>query len=342
MQSQLVNHYVLEPLAPLVRHGYKSIAARAIKGVNAWHSALTPETRASVSGRLASLNVANTNPAPKLYAPGQSPTSGHMLYVATGGKINQRTVSANNSLLEDCVSAALNELSVLADSGDVAAMSRDSFSRLFFAFDYGTFLKQKPTTQGDLQFALGIAISHYQGVEGSEFIEQLAALVELHKIRISPHQQGFDHTEDGKLSFLTFNITDKAPSLLNVVLSLRLIYLAATAVLGQPITNLPELRTKVVAAADAQGLSSNIPAAYLADDSNLQSIADLLDKVSLHKGVEQLILTAGSAESFRDLKYVLNVLRLTKLLDTVRTGKFAVEDKDKPYSDAIGLAEIVG
>ncbi len=331
--------YVLEPLMPLVSAGYKSLAARAIKGVEAWYSALSPETHALVSGKLASLNFAAAKPVPKLYAPSQ--TSGHTLYVAAGGVIQQRTVSAGNSLLEDCVSGALNELSALADSGEVAAMRPDSFSRLFFAFDYGTF-KQKPTSQQDLQFALGIAIGHYQSVGGGEFIEQLAALDKLQRIRTSPHQQSVNYAEDGKLSLLIFNITDKAPSVLNIVLSLRLLYLAATAVLGQPTVNLSELGKKAIAAADAQGLSGNIPAAYLAADSNIQLIAEQLDKVGLHKGVEQIILTTGSDDSFADLKHVLNVLRLTKALDTVRTGKFALEDNDKPYSDAVGLAEMVG
>lgn len=332
---------VLEPLMPLVRAGYKSLAGRAAEGLRAWYSAFSPEARALVSGKLALLNLAGAKPVPKLYAPSQSSTSGLRLYVATGGGVQQRTVSAGNSLLEDCVSGALTELSELADGGEVAAISRDSFGMLFFAFDYGTF-QQKPTLQRDLEFALGIAISHYRSIGGGKFVEQLAALVKLQRIRISPSHQGFDYTEDGTLSSLTFNIADKASSMLNIVLGIRLLYLAATAVLGQPTANLPELRRKVIEATGGPGLSGNTPAvcSYLVDDSNLQSVSEQLDKVALHKGVEQII--AGSNKSLPELEHVLNVLRLTKLLDTIRTGKVALGDSDKPYSDAIGLAELIG
>lgn len=314
--------YVFEPLSLLVSAGYKRLAVRAAEEVTRWRSSLSLEAIQIINGKLALLNQPASRPAPKLY-------------VATGGAVQQRILSRSGSLLEDDISAAVNELSALGGTGNVAVISPKSFDRLFFALDYSVF-KQQPTIHQSLEIALAVAVSNYQTVGGGEFVKQLEAVRRLGRIKVSEQLQGVDYTEDGKLALLLFKLTFKVPSVLNIVTSLRLLYIAANAVSPKQ-QNCQDLGKKIAAAATAQGISSEAFNQYFAEDSNLQSVAEHLGKVSLHKGVEALI--NGCEQLPPPLKVALG---LTKILDTVRTGRVALDDSDKPYSDAIGLAEMIG
>ncbi len=314
--------YVLESLSPLVGAGYKRLAARAAEEVERWHSSLSLEAISIMNGKLALLNPPASIHAPKLY-------------VATGGVIQQRTLSGSGSLLEDDISAAVKELSALGDAGNVAAISPKSFDRLFFALDYGVFQRQ-PTVNQSLEIAMAIAVSNYKAVGGGEFVKQLEVAGRFGGVKVSEQLQGVDYTEDGRLALLVFKLTPKVPSVLNIVTSLRLLYIAANAVLPQQ-QNYQDLGQRIAAAATAQGIFPDAFSPFLAENSNLQIIAEQLGKVSLHKGVEALI---NGCEQLPPL--LKAVLGLTKALDTVRTGRVALDDSDKPYSDAIGLAELVG
>ncbi len=312
---------VLEPLMPLVRAGYKSLAGRAAEGLRAWYSGLDQGLRGFIDDKLALLKLPGSSPAPTIY-------------FASGGVVRQRTLSSS-SLLEAAVTGATSELSELANDGEVGRISIASFGELFFALDYSVF-KRQPNISQSLEIAIGVAVRNYQTVGEGEFVRQLEVASRLGRIEVSEQLQRVDYTEDGKLTSLVFKLTPRVPSVLNIITSLRLLYIAANAVSPKQ-QNYQDMSQKIAAAATAQGISSDAFSHFLAENSSLQIVAEQLDKVSLHKGVEALI--NGCEQLSPPLKVVLS---LTKILDAVRTGKIALEDKDKPYSDAIGLAELVG
>lgn len=312
---------ILEPLTPLVMAGYKSLASRAAAGLSAWYSSLGQERSQLIDSKLVLLKLPGSTPAP-------------MLYVATGGVVQQRVLSSSGSLLEDTVSGAMSELSGLAKGGDVAGVNPAIFERLFSALDYGIF-KQQPTTDEAFKIAVSIAVSSYSASErGEEFVRQLDALAKLGGVKFSEHLQGVDYTEEGQLALMIFKLSPKEFSVLNIINSLRLLYAAANAVAPQQ-KNLHGLGERLVAAAATLGIPDGISEEHLAD-SYLQNVAEALGNVSRHKGVEVIIL-----ECKEPLPYLKSVLRLTNVLDTVLTGKRALTDNDKPYSDAVGLAELV-
>ncbi len=314
---------VLEPLGPLVREGYKALAARAANGLTVWYSSLSPEAREGIDLKLSSISLSEPKPA-------------KTLYVATGGVVQQRNISRSGSLLGDSLSCALKELAALSDKGDVAGISTSDFDRMFFALDYGIVGNKKVGANYAVEVAIGIAVSYYTANGGREFVRQLGTLSKLGCIRISPSMPAVEPAENGKLARLFFLATDSSPFVVNVINGLRLLYIAAAGVLEQPSKDFSGLREKIAAASAAHNISSPALEACLADDSSPQSIAALLDKVSLHRGVEAVI--SGCSGMRPGLK---EIFALAKSLDTVMTGKTALSDKDKPYSDAIGLAELV-
>lgn len=335
--ANVANTSVLEPLMPLVIAGYESLAARAIRGIEAWYSTLSPESRTHVSGKLASLNLVDTEPASKLY--GQSPTSGHTLYVVTGNGEQRRTIASG--LLEKVIYTATKELSALVVTGNVAGINLSTLNNLFLSLNYGTFNPQTPTVAQSVQIAVSTAISYYTANGGQEFVQQLYALSKLNQILIvSPPvnvSKQLDYTPDGRLLCIAFRMDNKTPALLNIIFGLRLLYLAASSVLALPSRDGAELREKLSEVAAAHGLSPGITESHVAEDLTLDTIATQLERVSLHKGIEMLIAdTPDMPTKWRTLFLLANVL------DTIRTGKAALNDSDKPYSDAIGLAELVG
>lgn len=327
-----------DSLMPLVTTGYKALAARAIQGVEAWYSTLSPETRERVSGKLAALDLSGAKLALKLSAP--SSTSGRTLFVAKGGAVEQMTVASG--LLENVVGTATEELSALAATGNVAGINLSALDNLFFSLDYGTFNQQTPlSVEWSVQRAVSIAVSYYAANGGQEFVQQLGALSRLNQIKIVQPplhvSKQINYTPDRKLSRITFNVDNKTPALLNITFGLRLLYLAASSVLALPGGDGAELRKKLSEVAAAHGLSPIVVEPYMADELIAKTVAAQLDNVSQHKGVEMLIANTPGMPP----KWITQFL-LAAVLDTIMTGKTALIERDKPYSYAIGLAELVG
>ncbi len=312
---------VLEPLAPLVREGYKALAARALNGLQRWQSSLTSEIRRKVDDGLSSLSL-----------PGMEPAT--MIYLATVTGLQQRTLPRSGSLLGDYLSRANEQLAALAGSGDAAGINPESFDRLFFALDYSTIKERKPTKEEALKIAFGMAVSYFATKGMQDFINQLDTVYKLGAMRISPPFQGVECADDGTLAGLTFNLSDGEPSIVNIVMALRLLYLAASDSLPKPADGIAGLRGRITSVAEAKVLS--VPKDYLQDEAKLQGVATLLGDVALHRGVEDILF------SCRELPVRLtNALRLGTVLDTVTTGKISIKNGSRPYSDAIGIAELV-
>jgi hypothetical protein len=312
---------VLEPLAPLVKAGYRALAARALNGINSWNSSISPEHRKNIDEMLSAIILRGEKSAPVIYIP------------TIGGKDRPRVLSQSGSLLEDSVSSVTGELFVLAETGDVSGINPVRFNRMFFALDYTAFFGMRmPNAEYAVRTACNLAAGYYLANGGQDFANQLKVVAKLGGIRVLPQTPGVDPTDDGRLAVLTFNASDGASAVLNMVIGLRLLYLAANKVLKKPDDYVFGLGKRITA-----DFASSIPESYLGNDFALQAIGELLDSVSLHSGVENIIL-GFPGEMPSGLK---EALLLGKVLDTVKTGKVALLDNDKPYSDAIGIAEFM-
>lgn len=309
-------------LMPLVTAGYKHLASRAAEGVKAWRSVLPSGAVQVINDKLAPRNLPES---PKLY-------------VVTGGETRRGT---SGNLLEEIVSTAIKDLSRLADMGNVALIDPKSFGSLFFALDsYGVF-KQQFTVHQCLELAMEIAVSNYRAVGGGEFVRQLEVLQTFGQIMVSDKlRQVADYTEGGSLTLLVFRLSPKAPSVLNILNSLKLLYTAANVVLKlqqEKFDDAGGLRERITnAAAEVYGVPSSVATAYFGNGPEVQGVAAALGQVSLHRGVEALI------EGWKELPFPLKrILMVANVLDTVRTGRISLYS-NKPYSDAIGLAEVIG
>lgn len=318
------NFSIPAELGPLVKVGYRSLAARAIEGIAAWQSGLKAGICAIADGKLAKLGLPGFMPAP------------HM-FVVTGGTEQEIVIGKP---LEGIFTSAGKDLSALAESGDIAALNYHSLTGMQFALDYGTF-KQQPTVKESLGMVLAIAVSHYSAVGSGEFAGKLEFMQKFRGIRIAQTLNSGAYTDDPddrRLLGITFQVDVHGPVVVNVINGLRVLYRAAMVVLPQQAEEPSAISERIAAAASASGIAlpASVSGFYSNDKNAAKGMAELLGLVSVHKGVEAII--EGCNELHPRLK---EALKLAKVLDTVKTGSLFY-NRDRPYSCAIGLAELVG